>query len=35
MDVLVNVWGKLNVENELEYLKILGIYINVKKSEVN
>lgn len=35
MDALVNAWGKSNVENELEYPKTPGTYINVKKSEVN
>lgn len=35
MDALVNAWGKSNDENELEYPKTPGTYINVKKSEVN
>lgn len=35
MDALVNAWKKSNDENELEYPKTPGTYINVKKSEVN
>lgn len=35
IDALVNAWKKSNDENELEYPKTPGTYINVKKSEVN